>query len=118
MEFIQHNRGLVRALVLDSSGSEASLQRLRATQGRTITILANYLAGHIELGNLQPADPFAMALSFVGILLGLALVGPHSYDYPVTDPAAVAHFAIQTFLHGVAPHGMATSHPQKLESQR
>jgi AcrR family transcriptional regulator len=102
LEFMRDNRGLIRVFAFENAGSETFVQRIRATQGRTINILADYLRGHMEMGHLLPADPFQLALSFIGILLGLGLIGPHSYERPITDAAATAHFATQLFLHGVA----------------
>jgi hypothetical protein len=102
------NPGLIRVIVLESQEGAAILEQIRATQGRTVTALANYLAEHMALGNLHQSDPFALALSFIGMLLGLGLVGPYSYDRPITDFKREAQFVTQIFLQGVA-------HPQKVE---
>jgi AcrR family transcriptional regulator len=100
LEFVQNNLGLIHLFVFESQGNEAFLENLRATQGRTINMLSSYLAAHINMGNLPPSDPFSLALSFIGILLGLGVIGPHSYRRPVTDIATTARFATQLFLHG------------------
>jgi hypothetical protein len=70
----------------------------------------------MALGNLQEADPFELALSFFGMLLGFGFVGPHSYNRPVTDPDSIAQMAVRIFLHG-ALHSAAQPQPQKVELQ-
>ncbi len=111
LEFIQDNQALARIMLFETQGGEAILEKVRATQGRTVSSLANYLADHMTMGNLKPGDPFAMALSFIGMLLGLAFVGPHSYNHPITDFDATAEFVTGIFLQGVAQ-----TDPQKLET--
>jgi AcrR family transcriptional regulator len=105
LAFMRDNQGLVRLFAFEDQASRDYLAEIRATQGRTITMLAEYLAGHIKLGNLQPSDPMTLALAFTGMLLGTGLVGPHSYQLPPVDPAAGARLATQIFLQGMA-------HPQ------
>jgi AcrR family transcriptional regulator len=111
LEFIHDNQGLARIVLFESQGAEVMLEQIRATQGRTVTTLAKYLADHMILGNLKQSDSFALALSFIGMLIGLAFVGPHSYDRPITDPKSVAQFVTQIFLYG-----MAQEHPQRIET--
>lgn len=113
LEFMRDNPGLIRMIVLESQGSEAILEQIRATQGRTVTSLSDYLTEHMALGNLRQADPFALALSFIGMLLGQGLVGPLSYDRPLTDAKCMAQQVTQIFLHGVAQ-----VQPKQMESQR
>jgi AcrR family transcriptional regulator len=110
LEFIQDNRGLLRVLLFENQESDSLLEQARATQGRTVTTLASYLADHMALGNLKQADPFALALSFIGMLIGLAFIGPHSYDHPITDTKFVAQFVTRIFLSGAAQQ-----HPQKVK---
>jgi AcrR family transcriptional regulator len=112
LEFIHDNQGLARIILFESQGGEAILERVRASQGRTVTALAKFLEDHMALGHLQESDPFDLALSFIGMLLGLAFIGPHSYDRPFTDPKQFAQLATRIFLHG-----MAQAQPQKLEMQ-
>ena len=102
LEFARDNPGLIRIIVLENQGNEAILAKIRASQGRTATSLADYLAEHMAMGNLRQTDPFALALSFVGMLLGQGLLGPLSYDRPITDVNCVAQQVTQIFLHGVA----------------
>jgi AcrR family transcriptional regulator len=112
LEFVNQNRGLMRVFVFESQGVRGVVEKIRSTQGRTIHSLAEYLASHMAMGNLQQSDPFTLALSFVGMLIGLGLIGPHSYDKPLSDAAAAAKFATQIFLQGAAQ-----PHLQKLETQ-
>jgi AcrR family transcriptional regulator len=111
LEFVHENPWLIRMLVFESQEAKALLAQVRATQGRTVTYLAKYLADHMALGHLPEADPFDLALAFFGMLLGFGFVGPHSYDRPVTDTKSTAQLATRIFLHGVAQ-----VQPQKLES--
>jgi AcrR family transcriptional regulator len=111
LQFMHENPGLLHIFAFETQSSEPFLERIRATQGRTINSLAEYLAGHMEMGNLQRCDPFTLALSFIGMIVGLGLIGPRSYNRPVLDQAATAHFVTQLFLHGIAQ-----THPQQVES--
>jgi AcrR family transcriptional regulator len=113
LEFLRDNPSLVRLFAFEEQASRDYLAEIRATQGRTINMLADYLAGHIKLGNLQPSDPFALALAFTGMLLGLGLVGPQSYHRPIYEPAEVARFATRIFLSG-----MTQPQLQKVENER
>ena len=110
LEFIDESQDLIRLTLFGSQGSEPLLEQLRATQGRTVTTLANYLAGHMEKGNLEQGDPFDLALAFTGMLFGLVFVGAHYYDHPVTDTKYVAQLVTRIFLNGVAQH-----HSQQME---
>ena len=112
LEFMRDNQGLVSTFAFENRGSEAHIAKIRASQGRTIYMLTDYLAGHMALGNLQQGDAFALALSFMGILIGVGLVGPKSYDRPVTDLDAVARNVTQLFLHGIAPQHSSQHLPQ------
>lgn len=121
LEFMRDNQGLVSTFAFENQGSEAHIAKIRASQGRTIYMLTDYLAGHMALGNLHQGDAFALALSFMGILIGVGLVGPKSYDRPITDLDAVAHNVTQLFLHGIAPqHSLQQPQPssQPTEAQR
>ena len=102
-EFMRDNRGLVSIFAFENQGSEEYLAKIRASQGRTVYMLAEYLAGHMALGNLQQGDSFALALCFIGSLFGVGLIGPQSYNQPVTDIESVARLVTQLFLHGIAP---------------
>jgi AcrR family transcriptional regulator len=105
LQFIDENRGIVRVFVFENQGVRGATEKIRASQGRTLNVLAEYFAGHIALGTLQAADPFSLALSFVGMLIGVGLVGPHSYERPLIDATADAKFVTQIFLRGaVQPH--------------
>ena len=105
------NRGLIRIFVFQDQGSESYLEKLRAGQSRTLELLADYFAGHMALGNLPKMDAFALALMFIGMLLGLGMIGPHSYERSLADFDAAARFATQTFLSGI-------THSQPVETQR
>jgi AcrR family transcriptional regulator len=101
LEFVGENYGLIQLILVDSrQGGETLLEPIRTAQGRTVTMLASYFKDHMALGNLKQNDPFALALSFVGMLLGLALVGPHAYDHPMSDITATARLVVHTFLFG------------------
>jgi AcrR family transcriptional regulator len=112
LEFIHDNQGLARIILFESQGGAAILERVRASQGRTVTTLANFLSDHMALGNLQESDPFDLALAFIGMLLGLGFIGPHSYERPFSDPKLLAKLATHIFLRG-----MAQAEAQKLEKQ-
>lgn len=102
LEFMQDNYGLIHTFIFENQAKEPAIAAIRANQGRTVTMLADYLAYHIRMGKLKSGDPFTSALAFIGILLGLGLVGPYTYDRPIRDISATAHFATQTFLQGIA----------------
>lgn len=118
LEFARDNPGLIRMIVLEGQSNEAILAQIRASQGRTVTSLAEYLAAHMAMGNLCQADPFALALAFVGMILGLGLIGPQSYDHPVTDANCVAQQVTRIFLHGVAQVNPKKVETEKVETKR
>lgn len=116
LEFMRDNRGLVSIFAFENQGNEEYIAKIRASQGRTIYMLADYLTGHMALGNLQQGDAFALALAFMGILIGVGLVGPQSYDHPLIDINAVAHSSTQLFLHGIAQRPpQPPSHPTEAQ---
>jgi hypothetical protein len=112
MEFMQDNYGLIRIFIFENQAKEPAIARIRALQGRTVNMLADYLAYYMRMGKLGPGDSFTSALTFIGIILGLGLIGPYTYDRPVLDINATAHFATQTFLHG-----MSYPYLQEMETQ-
>jgi TetR/AcrR family transcriptional repressor of mexJK operon len=101
LAFIRENQDLIRITTFESPSSESLLKQMRSAQGRTVTMLAEYLAGQMAAGNLREGDPFALALAFVGMVFGFAFVGPNFYERPVEDPASVAQLVTQIFLDGV-----------------
>ena len=101
LEFVRNNPGIIRIIVFESQSGDAVFEQVRETQGRTVTMLAKYLADHMALGNLPAGDSFALALAFMGLLLGFAFIGPHSYNHPITDTEAAAKLATHLFLRGV-----------------
>jgi AcrR family transcriptional regulator len=103
LEFINDSQDLIRLMLFGSQRNE-HLEQLRSTQGRTVTTLADYLAGHMAKGNLEQGDPFDLALAFTGMLFGLVFVGSNYYDHPVTDMKYVAQLVTRIFLNGLAQH--------------
>jgi hypothetical protein len=105
LEFVDEHPAFIRVMLFEKLGNELLREQMLSTQGRTVTSLAEYLAAQMAAGNIGQGDPYDLALAFVGMLFGLAFIGPYSYDRPVTDRNAVAHLVVRTFLHGVAqPH--------------
>jgi AcrR family transcriptional regulator len=102
LEFIQENFGLIRVFIFEGQADEPAVAKIRASQGRTVNMLAEYLAYHMHMGRLKPGDPFELALSFVGIILGLGVVGSYAYERPLADIRVSAYSATQLFLQGVA----------------
>lgn len=112
LEFVDDHPAFVRVTLFEKLGNELLREQVRSMQGRTVSTLAEYLAAQMAAGNIVEGDPFDMALAFVGMVFGLAFVGPYSYERPVTDRAAVARFVARIFLNGVVQ-----PHLQMLEKQ-
>ena len=121
-EFLEHTRGDVQAdlerfatQVLQGMQSQGELSRLifsgdarvqklfrsnRTDQERTLSILTRYLSEQIKEGRLVSRDPFNLATTFFGMILGFAFVKP-VYAMGREDPQQVARFIVQIFLQGI-----------------
>jgi AcrR family transcriptional regulator len=102
LRFIYDDRDILRLAMQDSAGGGALREQIRTIQDRTATMLGNYFAQQMATGAIRPADPFVLALAFVGILFGQAFIGPHFYERPLDDPDHVAREAVRLFLTGCA----------------
>jgi AcrR family transcriptional regulator len=112
LEFVDEHPAFFRIMLFEKLGHELLREQLRATQGRTVSSLAEYLAAQMAAGNIEQGDPFDLALAFIGMVFGLAFVGPYSYERPIKDREGVARLVARVFLHGVAQ-----PHLQKLEKE-
>jgi TetR/AcrR family transcriptional regulator, mexJK operon transcriptional repressor len=116
LEFIDENRDLIRIMLFQSEMSQSLMEQMRSAQGRTATTLAHYLAEHIALGNIKAVDPFTLALSFIGMIFGLAFVSPLYYDRTFDDHATVAQVVTTIFLDGILQQqAVAQTQSEKME---
>lgn len=113
LEFVRENPALLRVMLFEGQGSEELRELMRSSQGRTATRLANYLAKHMRMGNIEEHDPFELSLAFIGMLFSLGFVGPYSYQRPLADPKSTACLVTHIFLNGVAQR-----HSQKTDRQK
>lgn len=102
LQFMRDNRDLFQLAMQDGETARALRGRLQSAEGRGAQILAGYFERQMAAGRLQPCDPFDLALSFLGMLFGHALLGAQFYNRPLGDPDFVARRVARLFLHGIS----------------
>jgi AcrR family transcriptional regulator len=102
LHFLHENRDLIRLGLMEYKVDSTILAKLRGSRERTVANLARYFQRQMEAGQVRPADPFAMALAFTGMLFSFAVMGPLLYNQPVAEPEQTARLVVDWFLMGVA----------------
>lgn len=119
LQFIHDNRDLFQLALQDGVTATALRNRLRSVEGRSAHALAGYFTRQMAAGRMRACDPFDLALSFLGMMFGHALIGVQFYDHPLGDPDPVARRLTRLFLYGAALLGEPAPHPSiDLEAQR
>ncbi|RIK56223.1 MAG: hypothetical protein DCC57_03735 [Chloroflexi bacterium] len=118
LHFMHDNRDLFQLALQDGATAGALRSRLQSVEGRSAHALAGYLERQMAAGRLRAGDPFELALSFLGMMFGHALVGVQFYDHPLGDPESVARRLTRLFLQGAAlPSEAAPHEPTQLEPE-
>ncbi|MCC6166913.1 MAG: TetR family transcriptional regulator [Caldilineaceae bacterium] len=118
LQFMHDNRDLFQLALQDGATAVALRHRLQSVEGRSAHALAGYIERQMAAGRLRAGDPFELALSFLGMMFGHALLGVQFYDHPLDDPEQVARCLTRLFLHGAALSPEAAPHqPTYLEPE-
>lgn len=100
IQYMQSQNEISRLIFSGDVHVQQLFRNNRSDQERTLTTLTRYLAEQIKAGRLKHHDPFNLAASFFGMLLGFAFIKP-SYTQAKEDPQQIAKFIVQVFLNGV-----------------
>ncbi|MCB9759535.1 MAG: TetR family transcriptional regulator [Alphaproteobacteria bacterium] len=99
LQILSGRPGLLSVLIGAPSEADASLQAYLAQRLGVRRRLAVWLGEEIERGRLHPADPGALAGSFLGLLIAEARLVPDLTGQPL-DIDAAAERAVRLFLEG------------------
>ncbi len=103
LRLIDENRAMLRLVLFSNESDRTYLQRMRSSTERTLARLTDYFAFQIAAGRLQAAGSAQdLGLTFMGMVMGHAIIGPLHYDIPLDDPARVSRLLVALFLHGLA----------------
>lgn len=102
LPFFWEYRDLLRLILTVDPRERAAIEQLRAGSDRTLDQLAAYFAAQIAAGRLAAAaDPSALALAFLGLLLTYTVIGPTHYAMPLDDVDGTAALIARLFVAGV-----------------
>jgi AcrR family transcriptional regulator len=76
LRFVVEHPGLARMVLLDDGPDAREVEHLRKGGRSTFGRLVAYLEAQIERGVLAPADPWLLASSLAGAVLGVSLLAP------------------------------------------
>ncbi|MDJ0755458.1 MAG: TetR/AcrR family transcriptional regulator [Ardenticatenaceae bacterium] len=78
------------------------LGHLQPNPDRTLSRLKKYFEVQIARGRLRSADPFDLATTFAGMVLGISIVKSQYTNEPIGEPVDLARKIVDTFLNGAA----------------
>jgi AcrR family transcriptional regulator len=102
IQFFTQNQDMVRISFEEHAETRQMLHEMRQNQTRTLYIIHDYLAHHIEAGILLKDDPYKMAASLLGMIVSFTILMPMLYNMSMGKPEEMAQFIIKLFLDGVA----------------
>lgn len=101
--FAKEFEGFVGLIFFPDEKTRELFGHLQPNPGRTLFLLKSYFETQMALGQLQKADPFDLATTFAGMVIGISIVKSQYSDEPIGDPAVLARKIVETFLNGAAP---------------
>lgn len=76
LRFVTEHPGLARMAMLGHGDDAAELERLRKGGRSTFARLVGYLEAQVQRGALAPGDPWLLASTLLGAVLGASLLAP------------------------------------------
>lgn len=110
LRFARTEGDLLRLMIGGSADDRALLSRLRQGNERSMQRLGAYLDRQIEAKGLRAdVDASELALAFVGLVFGFALIGPRLYETEEPDEQLTAERVTDLFLAGAGSRGTGNS---------
>lgn len=95
------DQDVIRLILMQHLQGGPMLKRIRSLSPiRTLTLLAQLLAPHVESGRLKGADTETLAQTFSGLVMTFGLLGPIMLERPLPHPANAARHVTRIFLEG------------------